>query len=479
MNPKDRIFRRAVGAHLLASALAATVQAETLVVSADAQTRSRPARARCGVGQGIAVRNDGPGDEARGYVRFDLSPLAEGASVDKAVLRLFVSDVDRDGTILVAPALEAWSEATLTAEDAPPLGATVVSFGVARSDRSHFVSVDVTPLVQGWLSGGQANDGLALIGSDDAPVAAAFDSKENVLTSHAPELEVALAPVGGGPPGEPGPPGPEGVAGPIGPAGAEGAAGPPGARGPQGPQGPPGTAGATGAQGPPGLLSSLDALDGLACTFDGASGALKLCQGDAGLVTGRCRTAHCDDPGSPCCDATTFTRGLPLTVTRHLPSVVCLPSGTSSTPNPPGVSVQYCNEHSAACGSTPGCSLTFTYAPVSYSSTGRLDIPYVVTAQMPIAAEIVGVSETCTLTTTMTGTLSLTTSVHDDGCYMGLHIESIDANDVTTDFSGCPAIADQADVLTELAGTLGDFATTFASETIVPSLAAVRAPCPP
>jgi Kelch motif len=190
--------------------LSRAADADTLAVSADGQTRSAPAHSLCGGVQVIQVANHGRGGEYRGYFRFDLSPLPDGATIDKAVLRLFASDVDRGGTILVVPILEPWNEKTLTAETAPILGAPVASFGVARADRGHFLSVEITGLVRDWLRGIEANNGLALLGADDAPVVARFDSKENVLTSHAPEVEAALAGAGGD--GPPGPPGPAGTA---------------------------------------------------------------------------------------------------------------------------------------------------------------------------------------------------------------------------------------------------------------------------
>ena len=90
-----------------------------------------------------------------------------------------------------------------------------------------YLVVDVTKLVQEWLSGsangGFANDGIALV-ADTNNTYAAFDSKESIVTSHEPRLEITL--INGGVPGPPGAPGPIGPAGQPGPQGNQGIAGP-------------------------------------------------------------------------------------------------------------------------------------------------------------------------------------------------------------------------------------------------------------
>src|SRR6185369_17075851 len=66
----------------------------------------------------------------------------------------------------------------------------------------------VTTLVQDWVSGYQANNGVALRGVSPGAVNVLFDTKESIVFSHSPELEIAVA--GDGLPGPPGPPGPAG-----------------------------------------------------------------------------------------------------------------------------------------------------------------------------------------------------------------------------------------------------------------------------
>jgi hypothetical protein len=198
----------------------------------------------------MTVRKAPSGAIFNSYVKFDLSALPDAATVDKTVLRLWVNLVTTPGTIEVLPVLAPWQEATISANASPDLGSPITSFAVASGDCFHFIDVDITSLVQDWASGYLANNGLALRGVTPGSVNVVFDTKESILFSQAPELEVALA--GTGTPGPQGPPGPPGPAGPLGPQGEPGPQGPQGATGPQGPAGAQGPAGPAGPQGPKG-----------------------------------------------------------------------------------------------------------------------------------------------------------------------------------------------------------------------------------
>jgi hypothetical protein len=144
-----------------------------------------------------------------------------GATINKAMLRVWVNTVTVPGTVEVQPALEPWTEATLSHATAPSLGSTAATLSIAAPDLKNWVSVDVTNLVQDWLSGALENNGLALVGVN--PVLVGFDCKESTITSHPMELEVALTSVG--PEGPQGPAGVQGNPGPAGPPGAPGAPG--------------------------------------------------------------------------------------------------------------------------------------------------------------------------------------------------------------------------------------------------------------
>ena len=247
---------------LLCAGLAVASQAfaaeATLV--ADAHVNS----ALPGVNSG-AISNLNVGGGYTALLQFDLAMLPAGvtaAQVTRAMLRLYCNRVNTAGMVSLQPVSGTWGEYSVTYATMPSLGAAVQT--VAVSQAGAFVTLDVTSLVQGWISAPATNNGVALTAGS---AVVQFDSKENDLTGHAAALDVTLAspgpvglqgPVGlTGPPGARGPQGSQGsagIAGPQGPAGPAGFTGPQGLYGPQGPQGLPGTAGPIGAQGSPGMV---------------------------------------------------------------------------------------------------------------------------------------------------------------------------------------------------------------------------------
>lgn len=197
------------------------------------------------------------------YVQFDLATLPAGATVSKATLRLYVDSVTTAGSFDVYQVNSSWAESTLTYKDLPSIGGSATGgypVSVTSSSLNQFLVIDITPLVQDWVSGSEANYGVALELTSSSG-SFSFDSKENTNTSHHPELEIEVAgPVGPqgpqgaqgltGPAGTQGATGPQGPAGPTGPAGATSATGPAGAAGAPGPVGPTGPAGPAWPQGP-------------------------------------------------------------------------------------------------------------------------------------------------------------------------------------------------------------------------------------
>ena len=183
-------------------------------------------------------------------LRFDLSTLPAGAraaDVSRATLRVFVNRVNTPGVVTVTAMSGSWNEGAVTLQTLPPTGNALEVFPV--TDENQFVTVDVTSLVQSWLSTPAKNFGLALTAATADVV---LDSKENDITAHPAQLEIALSTGEAGPTGPAGPQGPkgdtgaqglQGLAGPQGAAGNAGVPGAAGATGPQGPKGDPGTGG--------------------------------------------------------------------------------------------------------------------------------------------------------------------------------------------------------------------------------------------
>ena len=241
------------------------------------------------------------------FINFNLSGIPTNATVQKAVVRLFVSApaVPATGTFNVYQINTSWAEKTLTWNNKPTLGSLVggpVSLG--SSSYQNFVEVDITPLVQQWVNGTVTNYGIALV-TTTTGASYSFDSKEATTYSHQPELDIAIPGAQGaqGPQGNPGANGQgfnfrnafsnstnynaydvvtyngstyeakvaiasggntpdlnpnwalmaqQGVQGQAGATGPQGPTGPTGSQGPQGPQGTQGAQGPTGQTGPQG-----------------------------------------------------------------------------------------------------------------------------------------------------------------------------------------------------------------------------------
>ncbi|MDW5266306.1 MULTISPECIES: DNRLRE domain-containing protein [Acidobacteriaceae] len=246
-----------------------------------------------GVNSG-AISNLNVGAGYTSLLQFDLGMLPAGTTagqVSRAVLRLYCNRVDAAGQVSVRLVNGAWGEYSVTYATVPSLGsaAQVVPVDAAGV----YVTVDVTSLVQGWITAPATNNGLALT-ADAAGVQ--FDSKENDLTGHAAVLDVTLATAG--PAGAVGPVGPIGLTGPAGPTGAAGATGlqgvggPTGVKGDTGATGPVGSTGTAGPVGPQGLQG----LQGIAGPT-GAAGSVGA-TGSAG-ATGPAGTTGSTGPAGP------------------------------------------------------------------------------------------------------------------------------------------------------------------------------------
>ncbi len=181
---------------------------------------------------------------------FDLSsvPSATASSqISKATLWLYVNRISSSGAVSLKPVTSAWSELAVIYNTIPALGSVMATFTPTVAQQ--FVAVDVTSLVQGWVTTPSSNYGIAL---STASGSILFDSKENGETSHVAKLDITLVNQGS-----------QGAQGP------QGATGAPGATGPQGLQGTVGATGATGATGSSGPVGATGP-QGSPVTFRGA-----------------------------------------------------------------------------------------------------------------------------------------------------------------------------------------------------------------
>jgi hypothetical protein len=154
------------------------------------------------------LMNVGAGNS--GLVQYDISPLVSqlltgvtpttvAPIIGKATLTVFVNKAATAGTITAAPLLGSWSESTVTNSSLPVVGPVAGSAAVTAG--AQYVSIDVTPIVQGWLSNnndptspnyvGGGNFGIYLTSPDGGVFI--LDTKEGTTTSHAASLDVDLA----------------------------------------------------------------------------------------------------------------------------------------------------------------------------------------------------------------------------------------------------------------------------------------------
>ena len=140
-------------------------------------------------------------------LQFDLSTLPSGLTagqVSQATLTVFVNRVNSGGSVSLSPVTSTWSESTVTYATIPTIGTPINSF--MASAAGQYVTLDVTSLVQGWITTPATNFGFAL-SSGSANLL--LDSKENDETGHAATLDITISSAGTqgaqGPQGIPGP----------------------------------------------------------------------------------------------------------------------------------------------------------------------------------------------------------------------------------------------------------------------------------
>ncbi len=211
---------RAAHALLFAASICAPIIGQEAPPSADTFAYNVTPKSNYGAWPQLAVTQG-----STAFLQFNLAGLPANATVSKATLRLYVDAVTGTGSFDIFEINTPWSETALNFTNAPAPGPSATGSKpttVTKTSLNQFVLVDVTSLVQQWMSGTLANNGIALSLTSSAG-GFSFDSKESPLTSHEPELEITLATAG--------PQGPQGIQGPA------GAQGPQGLPGPAGPQG--------------------------------------------------------------------------------------------------------------------------------------------------------------------------------------------------------------------------------------------------
>ncbi|MFI3184754.1 MAG: DNRLRE domain-containing protein, partial [Methylococcaceae bacterium] len=100
----------------------------------------------------------------KAIIQFDLSALPSGvqaSDIEKATLIFYVSSLSRAGKLTVSQITTPWTESALSYNtnllfSGDPLLTPVIA------NSSSFVSVDITPLISGWVDDPLTNNGLIL-----------------------------------------------------------------------------------------------------------------------------------------------------------------------------------------------------------------------------------------------------------------------------------------------------------------------------
>jgi hypothetical protein len=131
---------------------------------------------------------------SRTFLQFDFSPLpvnTTGAGIQKAVLRIFVNQVTKAGTLNVYTASATWNQATLKFTGAPTNGTLeAAGFPVTTNSVNNELMVDVTALVKDWIDRVDPNYGIILT---SANANFTFVSKESPTQTRPARLEITLA----------------------------------------------------------------------------------------------------------------------------------------------------------------------------------------------------------------------------------------------------------------------------------------------
>jgi len=183
------VSRRAAAAFLLAVAWAATAgSAEIVYLVGDAHTDSAAPAVTNGSAAALRV-----GPASATYVRFDLSAVPAGMTVEQATLVVRPLRVLGAGTVGAHAASGTWTEDTLAHENRPAWDEAAVALQIVNEESAGGgdLTFGITSTVAAWLSGA-ANHGMVLVG--DGVVDFDLASKENPAVPHPPRLELVLVP---------------------------------------------------------------------------------------------------------------------------------------------------------------------------------------------------------------------------------------------------------------------------------------------
>lgn len=124
------------------------------------------------------------------YIKFNTSSLTgvlDSQSIVFARMRLFVSEVVKEGVLIICEINENWSEETLNAHNVPRVGKLITVHSVTKADEKSWIEIETTSLVRKWLLAPEANHGIIITTTDRHDAFIMLGSKESIFeSSHIP-----------------------------------------------------------------------------------------------------------------------------------------------------------------------------------------------------------------------------------------------------------------------------------------------------
>lgn len=138
---------------------------------------------------------DPDGKIARSLVKFNIAGIPAGTTVERATLRVFLfGSYDFEGWIDTITAYRAagnWAEMSVNWNNRPTVGESYSSVTVPTySDPGGWYELDVTALVQGWVNGAIANQGIYIRGEEASGALSSWRSFSTREGPYPPQLVV-------------------------------------------------------------------------------------------------------------------------------------------------------------------------------------------------------------------------------------------------------------------------------------------------
>lgn len=176
-------------------ALPASADTVTLTPSADTYVMNNSPSTNFG-SQDAAYISFDPGPlYARTLLKFDLSSIPAGSTIESATLIMTLKSYSIDATTQTAiyRSIGDWEENAVTWNDMPALGDQIQSQLVAGYSPEYW---DLTDAVKNWLSGAWANQGVVIKTNESYGPYLTFGywTRESGLASNAPQLAVTYTP---------------------------------------------------------------------------------------------------------------------------------------------------------------------------------------------------------------------------------------------------------------------------------------------